>query len=196
MFAQTIPLGPPAAVEFNACGVEHDTVRHDRPFQSIFDALDALRTGEAVRLAVDHDPEPLLASLEARRPGGFRWEPLLTGPIRWVGLIRRVDTGLPHTARALSPRLVRRVDHTRARARLEDQLRSIALDLLGPSDRELLPAESAAWVEEAADRAVEAVRDASLTVLVERLEASLAAAPPTVAERLEEATERQEAGIV
>ena len=197
MLAPTIPLGPPATIEFNACGVEEGIRSDARPFASIFEALGTLAPGEAVRLAVDHDPEPLLATVENRQPGRFRWEPMLTGPIRWVGLIRRVGASqaLP-AARPLTPRLVRRVARTRARARLAGDLRAIALDLLGPSDPHALPAESAAWVEEAADRAVEAVRDASLTVLVDRLEAIMAGAPPAVAERLEEAAARQEAGIV
>jgi uncharacterized protein (DUF2249 family) len=196
VLAPTIPLGPPAAVEFNACGVEHDTVLHEPPFQAIFDALDELPTGQVIRLAVDHDPEPLLATLERRQPGRYRWEPLLTGPVRWVGLIRRAAIDDPHTSRRLSPRLVRRVAETRARSRLDEDLRAIALDLLGPSDPAVLPAGPAAWVEDAAERAIESVRDDSLTALVDRLGAILADAPPAVADCLEEATARQEAGIV
>jgi len=196
MLAPTIRLGPAAAAEFTTCGVERDAHESRPPFESIFEAADGLAPGRAVRLALDHDPEPLLEVLEARSPGRFRWEPLLSGPVRWVGLIRRQEPGSMPAARPRSPRLVRRLERTRARGRLEGELRAIAFDLLGPSTLDALPADAAAWVEEAADRAVDAVRDASLGVLVERLEAILADAPPAVADCLEEATARQEAGLV
>lgn len=55
-------------------------VRHP----TIFEKLDALATGETLRLLVDHDPVPLRYQLDATRPGQFRWEMTEDGPVQWV----------------------------------------------------------------------------------------------------------------
>lgn len=198
MLAGPIPLGPPATVQFDRCGLEEDSAAVTQPpFEGIFRALDALAVGETMRLSVDHDPEPLLAAIESKRPREFRWEPLLRGPVRWVGLVRRWradERSAP--VRRLSPRLARRVSATEARARLGADLRSIALDLIGSPDPAALPPGPARWARDAADEAVAAVRDQSLSALVERLDAILATAPADVSHCLDEAADRQEAGLI
>lgn len=54
-------------------------VRHE----TIFEHLDALSAGEALRLLNDHDPAPLRYQLEATRPGQFAWEYVESGPVDW-----------------------------------------------------------------------------------------------------------------
>ncbi len=193
-----IPLGPPATVELRACGIEADVDRTRRPpYEAVFRALDSLAVDETARISVDHDPEPLLEALDAARPGEFVWEPLLQGPMRWVGVLRhRRPDERPIPVRRLSPRLARRVTATGARSRLTDEMRSIALDLIGPSDPAALPASAAAWVETAVAEAVEAVGDLSLARLVERLDSVLASAPPEIAHRVDAVLDCQEAGIL
>lgn len=55
-------------------------VRHE----TIFERLDALDTGETLRLVNDHDPVPLRYQLEATRPDQFRWEYVEKGPEEWA----------------------------------------------------------------------------------------------------------------
>lgn len=55
-------------------------VRHE----TIFDRLDALATGETLRLVNDHDPAPLRYQLDATRPGQFRWVYVEQGPEEWA----------------------------------------------------------------------------------------------------------------
>ena len=55
-------------------------VRHE----TIFERLDALDTGETLRLVNDHDPAPLRDQLEATRPDQFRWEYVEKGPEEWA----------------------------------------------------------------------------------------------------------------
>lgn len=50
----------------------------------IFDRLDALQVGKALRLVNDHDPKPLKYQLMAEYPGMFIWEPEQEGPEQWV----------------------------------------------------------------------------------------------------------------
>jgi uncharacterized protein (DUF2249 family) len=192
-----IPLGPPVAVVLDGCGIEPAAGRTRRlPFEPVFRAADRLAPGEALRLSVDHDPEPLLEALDAARPYQFRWEPHLEGPAHWTGLLRRLrPDDDPAPVRRLSPRLARRVTAVAARARLERELRSIALDLLGPADPARLPAATRAWVDAATEEAIGAVRDLSLATLVERLDAVVATAPPDVMTRLDEAADRVAAGL-
>lgn len=54
-------------------------IRHD----TIFDRLDALSPGEALRLVVDHDPVPLRYQLDATRGRQFDWSPVMSGPEEW-----------------------------------------------------------------------------------------------------------------
>ncbi len=192
-----IPLGPPAAIALDGCGIEPTSGRaRELPFEPVFRAADRLAPGEALRLSVDHDPEPLLEALDASRPFQFHWEPLLDGPARWAGMLRRLrPDDDPAPVRRLSPRLARRVAVVEASARLERELRAIVLDLLGPADPARLPAATRAWVDGAADEAVGAVRDLSLATLVERLDAAVAAAPPEVVRQLDEALDRVSVGI-
>jgi uncharacterized protein (DUF2249 family) len=52
--------------------------------ETIFEQLDALPTGETLRLVNDHDPAPLRYQLEATRPAQFRWEYVARGPEEWA----------------------------------------------------------------------------------------------------------------
>lgn len=64
-------------------------VRHP----TIFDHLDALKPGDALRLVNDHDPAPLRHQLDATRPGHFRWEVVEAGPEQWsVEITNRART--------------------------------------------------------------------------------------------------------
>ncbi|MFN8103356.1 MAG: DUF2249 domain-containing protein [Acidimicrobiia bacterium] len=50
---------------------------------AIFARIDALESGETLRLVNDHDPVPLRHQLDATRPGHFRWDAVETGPEVW-----------------------------------------------------------------------------------------------------------------
>lgn len=52
--------------------------------ETIFERLDALDTGETLRLVNDHDPAPLRYQLEATRPDQFRWGYVEEGPEEWA----------------------------------------------------------------------------------------------------------------
>lgn len=77
-------------------------VRHE----TIFERLDALATGEALRLVNDHDPAPLRYQLEATRPGHFGWEYVEQGPVVWaidITSTARVVDARPTLARGDEP---------------------------------------------------------------------------------------------
>ncbi|MFZ1489295.1 MAG: DUF2249 domain-containing protein [Ilumatobacteraceae bacterium] len=77
-------------------------VRHE----TIFERLDALATGEALRLVNDHDPAPLRYQLEATRPGHFGWEYVEQGPEVWaidITSTARVVDARPTLARGDEP---------------------------------------------------------------------------------------------
>jgi hypothetical protein len=93
-----------------------------------------------------------------------------------------------------SPWLARSVARTRARSRLETELRAIAVDLLGPSEPGDLPDDCVAWLATTVEAAVTRVCDSSLAALAETLGSQLRAAPPGVAQRLREAEVRNDAG--
>jgi len=54
-------------------------LRHDM----VFEAFDALNTGEAFIFINDHDPKPLYFQLEAESKVPFTWEYLAKGPTEW-----------------------------------------------------------------------------------------------------------------
>lgn len=95
----------------------------------------------------------------------------------------------------LSPRANRRVITIMARTRLRDDLRSIVFDVLGLSEPRDLPADTAAWVNSAAEVVAGAVCDASVSTLLETIDAALAEAPPKVVVGLADAAIRHNAGI-
>lgn len=92
--------------------------------------------------------------------------------------------------------VARHAGRVRARARLEDALRSIAVDLLGPGETDDVPAVCAVWITATTDAAVATVCDAALEGLLEALDRLLADVPPEVAHRLDEARARKDAGFI
>ena len=104
------------------------------------------------------------------------------------------------SVRAAQPDLVpsgiaREVSRVAAWARLEDELRSIAVDLLGPNGSDELPAPCADWVAATTRAAVADVCEAALNRLIEALDSLLIDVPPDVARRLDEARVRHDAGF-
>jgi hypothetical protein len=92
--------------------------------------------------------------------------------------------------------LARHVSRVAAWARLEDELRSIAIDLLGPNDSDELPAACADWVAATTHAAVSGVCASALDELVRALDSLLVDVPPDVARRLDEARIRHDAGFI
>ena len=91
--------------------------------------------------------------------------------------------------------VARHVSRVAAWARLEDELRSIAVDLLGPNELDELPAACADWVAATTEAAVSDVCEAALNRLVQALDSLLVGVPPDVASRLDEARVRHDAGF-
>jgi uncharacterized protein (DUF2249 family) len=60
--------------------------RHER----VFNAFDALKTGQAFVFTNDHDPKPLYYQLEAESLHPFLWEYLESGPEVWKVRVARV----------------------------------------------------------------------------------------------------------
>jgi uncharacterized protein (DUF2249 family) len=97
-------LGGGTAVRDEACGhacacgeegaedpvLDARTVPHAIRHATVFGALDAVATGQALVLLAPHDPLPLLSHMEARTPGAFAVEYLERGPDTWrLRLARR-----------------------------------------------------------------------------------------------------------
>jgi hypothetical protein len=93
------------------------------------------------------------------------------------------------------PDLRHRVDRVDARGRLEDELRAIAVDLLGPNEADEFPVDCAGWVARTTDAAVSVACAAALDTLIDALESGLGTVPPVVARRLRDARARQDAGF-
>lgn len=91
--------------------------------------------------------------------------------------------------------LAPRVSRVRAWARLEDALRSIATDLLGPNESDEFPEACADWVTATTRAAASRVCDSALEALVESLDALLVDVPPEIARRLDEARVRHDIGF-
>lgn len=209
MTSQTIPLGPPAKLEARHCGLEPGALRlrdgaSARPsslalapgHRPILDALDGLLPDEAIRINVDHDPSPLLEFVELTAPGRYGWEPLLEGPRRWVGLLRRRSPALTTAARVVPPRLASRAAAIGARPRLERAIRGIVLDLLGPGDAVGLSSAASAWASATVESVVGAVRDGSLAALLATLDGELRAADPAIIAELRAARDRRDMGAL
>lgn len=60
--------------------------RHEK----IFNAWDALQTGETLRVINDHNPKPLYYHFEAEQKGKFQWEFEQEGPKDWIFKIKRI----------------------------------------------------------------------------------------------------------
>ena len=104
--------------------------------------------------------------------------------------LRQSDAG--HSA--TRPPMITTSRQLEARTRLDDELRAIALDLLGLYRADDLPGECAAWVRTAIEAAVSEVSDPTVSVLALRLTSALGAAPTDVARRIDAARLRHEAG--
>lgn len=82
-------LAAPAAgtptEELDARAIPHH-LRH----ATIFSALEGIAAGQALVLIAPHDPIPLLAQLEQRRPGAFEVSYLERGPHAWRLCLERV----------------------------------------------------------------------------------------------------------
>jgi hypothetical protein len=91
--------------------------------------------------------------------------------------------------------VARHVLRVAAWARLEHELRSIAVDLLGPNESDDLPAAYADWVAATTQAAISGVCEAALDGLVQALDSLLIDVPPDVARRLDEARVRHDAGL-
>ncbi|MCK1997585.1 DUF2249 domain-containing protein [Psychrobacillus psychrodurans] len=66
------------AVKLNAPDIE-PRIRHPR----IFEAFDALQSGEFLELSNDHDPKPLLYQFMMEREDTYTWEYIVNGPDHW-----------------------------------------------------------------------------------------------------------------
>jgi len=109
-------------------------------------------------------------------------------------------TGIPPDSHPSISRPARRMGSRAVRIgahdRLRSELRSIAIDLLGPFASDELPSDVSTWIDAATEGAVASVCDASLSGLIDALESRRAAAPPAVLHRLDDAAARHDAGIV
>ena len=56
----------------------------------IFEIIDNLAVGDALRLVNDHDPRPLHYQILAERPGQFEYNSREEGAHEWVARITRV----------------------------------------------------------------------------------------------------------
>lgn len=90
--------------------------------------------------------------------------------------------------------LARQVTRVGAKERLEGELRSIAIDLLGPNESDEFPASCADWVATTTEAAVSRISDSALEALVRAVATLLVSAPPDVARYLDRARARREAG--
>jgi hypothetical protein len=88
-----------------------------------------------------------------------------------------------------------RIARVGARGRLEYELRSIALDLLGPNESGEFSPGYTEWVATATGAAVSKVCDAALDALVEGLDSLLDDVPPDVVRQLQRARLRHEVGF-
>jgi len=66
------------AVKLNAPDIE-PRIRHRR----IFEAFDALQSGELLELSNDHDPKPLFYQFMIERADAYTWEYIENGPYNW-----------------------------------------------------------------------------------------------------------------
>jgi len=69
------------AAEVKTLDVREITPRERHPL--IFQTIDDLKPGTALRLVNDHDPKPLYYQLMAERPGKVDWTYLEEGPETW-----------------------------------------------------------------------------------------------------------------
>jgi hypothetical protein len=101
----------------------------------------------------------------------------------------------PGAQGSYAPEAARRLRRVRAKARLDGELRSIAVDLLGPNESDEFPSGCADWVATTTDRAIATIGDDALDALVRRLDLLLVGAPPQVARHLDQARARRDAGF-
>ncbi len=56
----------------------------------IFEIIDGLAVGDALKLINDHDPRPLSYQIQAERPGQFEYTSREEAPREWVARITRI----------------------------------------------------------------------------------------------------------
>jgi hypothetical protein len=101
----------------------------------------------------------------------------------------------PDARRGSRPAVAGQVARVGAHWRLERELRSIAVDLLGAGDGNEFSAACAEWVATTTDAAVSRVTASALEALVGGLDSLLVDAPSEVLRQLDRARARCEAGI-
>jgi hypothetical protein len=89
----------------------------------------------------------------------------------------------------------RRIGRVLARPRLESELRSIAMDLLGPNGTDGLSPRCAVWVTATTHAAAAEACDRALGALVEALDMALIDVPPEITRQLDRARVRHDAGF-
>ncbi len=82
----------------------------------------------------------------------------------------------------------------RGRDRLDAELLRIAMDVIGPYDRDDLPPEEREWLEEKMTRAVQAAIEPALQAFLAELAAGLVEAPDDLLARVTRAKLRREMG--
>lgn len=112
------------------------------------------------------------------------WAPVMLQP--------QIRAGRPERAPSAVARNLSRVA---ARARLEQELRSIAVDLLGTNEADEFPEACTDWVAATTASVVPGVCTAALDGLVQAIDSLLVDVPPDVARRLDEARVRHDAGF-
>jgi uncharacterized protein (DUF2249 family) len=92
---------PASSNDGSACLCGHDdadnvvldsrAIPHAIRHATIFGALSAIQPGFALDLVASHNPLPLLAQLESRRPGDFTVAYLENGPENWTVRLTRTN---------------------------------------------------------------------------------------------------------
>jgi hypothetical protein len=108
--------------------------------------------------------------------------------------VRDPATG-PRPVRSHRASTAGQIGRAGARGRLERELRSIAINLLGPNEADESSVACAAWIAATMSTTVSKVCDTALDALVRELDARLADAPPDVVRELRRARLRHEAGF-
>lgn len=141
-------------------------------------SIDELTSRQPDRAAPGDGSSVTTASLDSHP-----WAPVM--------LQTQIPAGRPERAPSSVARNLSRVA---ARARLEQELRSIAVDLLGTNESDEFPEVCTDWVAATTESVVPGVCQAALDGLVQAIDSVLVDVPPAVARRLDEARVRHDVG--